>query len=64
MKIKEYMVVCEKDFQALIDAVNKLIKDGYQPFGNFQAVHTFFENKRKGPMETINAYYQPMVKYE
>ena len=33
-EIRNYRTVCEAHCDALDKAVNKLIKDGWQPFGN------------------------------
>lgn len=55
-RIIEYRIVSSNEHWDFTEIVNRMIKRGYQPYGN-----TFMAN------DTINNepyYYQPMVKYE
>lgn len=53
--IKEYELAGSESPNGLVDQVNDLIENGWQPFGNAFVV----------PIESEGAawYYQPMVKY-
>ena len=55
-KIIEYRMIFSDDYLDFTEIINRMIKRGYQPYGN-----TFMAN------DTINnesCYHQPMVKYE
>ena len=56
--IVEYQVVSKHDRYKFADAVNELISDGWQPFGNIQV---------SGPVhdgDVAPLYTQAMVKYK
>lgn len=55
-KIIEYRLVYAELYDDFIKIINKLIKRGYQPYGN-----TFMA---KDPINNDSCYHQPMVKYE
>jgi len=46
----------------LIENVNKMIKEGWQPIGGVQVLHYSWENERKGYTESNTEYLQSMVK--
>jgi hypothetical protein len=50
MYITHYTIITKRDKTELIDGVNNLIQDGWQPFG--------------GPLFDGGFYFQAMVKYQ
>jgi len=55
MEIIEYKMGYSADYLDFIEIVNRMIKLGYQPYGN-----TFQSNELD---DNIPCYHQPMVKY-
>lgn len=50
-KIVEYKIIMVENFAELQDDVNKYIKEGWQPYGNFSLTENYL-------------IIQPMTKYE
>lgn len=58
-KIIEYKIIANFDYTVVIDKVNELIKQGYQPYGPMVATAA-----DSGDGQDEDLVYQPMVKYE
>jgi len=56
MRIKRYYLVSGSDPQTLQNEINKLLADGWQPFGQMVVIEP--------SNDSTNRLFQPMVQYE
>lgn len=58
----EYEIAFSDSQVGLVEDVNDLIKDGWQPIGGVSVLHRQWENERKGYTEEEIIFYQAVLK--
>lgn len=58
----EYEIASNGSQGGLVEDINDLIKDGWQPIGGISILHHQWENERKGYTEEETTFYQAILK--